>query len=535
MLIALSFSVKLSSAQNCTNPPNCIINPNMAVDPEGDLNPGFSSMNGWYYSHYTPTAHPTDGVGGTGRIWMWSYGGIGEGTYTCFNFKKGRTYQICLWVQSKNDIAAGNLLIYATTGLTQPAYPAPNTIPTPTTSQLIDNSFTNNYGPAWTQLVINYTPDANYNQLWIYPFMANPPINNQAYELMISKVNIIEKEQPVGISVHCNDDLVLTGPSQSCATGEWYDPSGNPIGTGTVTIPNADSTMEGLYKMIVKVGDCEYTVYRQVQVTCSCEDFEPSFQRGFLNNPVSFTETSTGPGSSVGWFWSFGDGSTSNEQNPVHEYAAPGTYEVCLTVLYQYKGQTCCNTICDEIYVSSSSSTLKSNTLQTKFSTQEVSAYNNTIRCVDLTEGKNGFSDFYWDFGDGKVSAQQQPMHKYSKAGIYNVCLTVTNNTYDDNAELIEQHKEQYCDKVKVGDAPYISLGKVSVAPNPAINQAIVNIENIPNPKVVLKNMSGVEVQKGQLVEKDSYLLKMQDLSSGVYIVEVQSEFGIKTVKLVKE
>lgn len=32
------------------------------------------------------------------------------------------------------------------------------------------------------------------------------------------------------------------------------------------------------------------------------------------------------------WLWSFGDGTSSTEQNPIHNYANEGTYEVCLTV-----------------------------------------------------------------------------------------------------------------------------------------------------------------------------------------------------------
>jgi PKD repeat protein len=37
-------------------------------------------------------------------------------------------------------------------------------------------------------------------------------------------------------------------------------------------------------------------------------------------------------GTIVSWSWSFGDGATSNESNPVHTYAAPGKYDVLLTV-----------------------------------------------------------------------------------------------------------------------------------------------------------------------------------------------------------
>jgi len=36
------------------------------------------------------------------------------------------------------------------------------------------------------------------------------------------------------------------------------------------------------------------------------------------------------------WLWDFGDGSSSNEQNPVHAYSEPGTYTVTLTVTDEF-------------------------------------------------------------------------------------------------------------------------------------------------------------------------------------------------------
>ena len=43
---------------------------------------------------------------------------------------------------------------------------------------------------------------------------------------------------------------------------------------------------------------------------------------------VAFTDLSTDTAS---WAWDFGDGGTSNLQNPSHVYGAPGTYTVSLT------------------------------------------------------------------------------------------------------------------------------------------------------------------------------------------------------------
>lgn len=44
---------------------------------------------------------------------------------------------------------------------------------------------------------------------------------------------------------------------------------------------------------------------------------------------VTFSDSSTG---ATSWLWSFGDGATSTEQDPVHTYAQPGNYIITLTI-----------------------------------------------------------------------------------------------------------------------------------------------------------------------------------------------------------
>ena len=45
---------------------------------------------------------------------------------------------------------------------------------------------------------------------------------------------------------------------------------------------------------------------------------------------VCFTDTSTGTPNA--WYWDFGDGDISNEQDPVHTYLSAGNFTACLTV-----------------------------------------------------------------------------------------------------------------------------------------------------------------------------------------------------------
>lgn len=63
---------------------------------------------------------------------------------------------------------------------------------------------------------------------------------------------------------------------------------------------------------------------------------EAEFSLSQDDNTLNFSDLSSDPkdpeGAVVAWSWSFGDGNTSEEQNPVHIYEEIGTYSVTLTV-----------------------------------------------------------------------------------------------------------------------------------------------------------------------------------------------------------
>ena len=63
----------------------------------------------------------------------------------------------------------------------------------------------------------------------------------------------------------------------------------------------------------------EFTVYQ----TSICLDSSAQFYNRSINNPAS-------------WLWNFGDGNTSDLQNPLHIYSSLGTYTVSLTVTNSY-------------------------------------------------------------------------------------------------------------------------------------------------------------------------------------------------------
>jgi PKD repeat protein len=58
-------------------------------------------------------------------------------------------------------------------------------------------------------------------------------------------------------------------------------------------------------------------------------DFHADTPSGSAPITVQFIDDSTG---ATSWEWDFGDGETSDEQNPIHVYLIPGSYTVTLTI-----------------------------------------------------------------------------------------------------------------------------------------------------------------------------------------------------------
>jgi len=77
---------------------------------------------------------------------------------------------------------------------------------------------------------------------------------------------------------------------------------------------------------------------RELSLTVRDRNRPPTVDFEFLpaepkaNEPITFIDRSTDDVGIVAWEWSFGDGTSSSEQNPVHRYSADGSYSVTLTV-----------------------------------------------------------------------------------------------------------------------------------------------------------------------------------------------------------
>ncbi len=141
---------------------------------------------------------------------------------------------------------------------------------------------------------------------------------------------------------------------------------------------------------------------------------------------AQFYDTSSGD--VVAWEWSFGDGGSSYEQNPLHSYDACGKFTVQLTVTDADGNED--NILKDDcVRITGPDCVIEADFMASPTS----GCYPLTVQFTDQSEGPvTGYS---WNFGDGVTSDDENPSHTYNDKGTYSVTLTVSGA----GAESIEQ------------------------------------------------------------------------------------------------
>jgi PKD repeat protein len=128
----------------------------------------------------------------------------------------------------------------------------------------------------------------------------------------------------------------------------------------------------------------------------------------------------------VSWQWDFGDGATSSERNPSHNYGASGRYEVRLLVT-------------DD----DGAADTRTHTAEPEAAPPPPPPEPNDppdadfdVRCSDLTctftdkskDEDGSIVSWSWSFGDGSTSTEQNPVHTYAESERFDVLLTVTDD-----------------------------------------------------------------------------------------------------------
>ena len=155
--------------------------------------------------------------------------------------------------------------------------------------------------------------------------------------------------------------------------------------------------------------------------------------------PLTTQFTNMTQGNNLSFLWNFGDGNSSNAENPSNIYTTSGSYDVSLQVENEYG---CKDTLKLNSYIDVGN-----------FEASFVASVQND--CAPLTTTFTGTANanaqYVWDFGDGTQGSGNQISHTYYEPGQYSVKVVATND-----AGCIDS--VTYNNYIEVWDGPIIDI-----------------------------------------------------------------------------
>jgi len=228
---------------------------------------------------------------------------------------------------------------------------------------------------------------------------------------------IVGSCQPLVITVaYCIGDSVATLFAPSGFASYQWRIQGQPqvLSTQQSHVINNPSNGITYTCTVTSVMGCTATLSAVINPVISTSNFNYTTS---CNNIVNFTDATTViNGIPSLWNWDFGDGNTSTQQNPTHQYTQPGVYQVRLI---SGALANCPDTIIQQVVVSSNPIA----------DFQLPNTCGNTVTFLDSSwtvMNMGQIVSWNWNFGNGQTSTQQSPQVTFQGNGPYNVTLTVT-------------------------------------------------------------------------------------------------------------
>ena len=228
-----------------------------------------------------------------------------------------------------------------------------------------------------------------------------------------------------GYNLPCGFDFRDTNGTRTYTPTSYYWDFGD--GSTPVTTKHASHSYayNGTYTVIHMSSDGTTIDTAILTLTVSCASNKPlkaifSHYSQDTVDPQKVYFTDHSEGKPISYLWSFGDGTSSTQKNPVHTYSSstPQTYTVHLKV---YDG-------------TSYDSTNQMVSVKTFDSCGTFYAYfhyqrdTNCKNMLFINASHWTATNYSWDFGDASTSTSTNPSHLYASIGLYNVTLIASNS-----------------------------------------------------------------------------------------------------------
>lgn len=210
--------------------------------------------------------------------------------------------------------------------------------------------------------------------------------------------------------------------SPDLSTYFWQFGNGN---TSELKNPSANYIDPGIYTAELfegnggtKIGEVVITVLAKPEIMISASE-----QSGCSPFQVSFTNESViDPNSQVtGYFWDFGDGGNSTQENPTYTYGNEGVFTVSLRI--ESDLVNCDETVTFEDFITVSGNVSAGFSLDNTVICEAPASFNITNNTIDMS----GYT-YMWDYGNGQTSTDYNPpAANYIEEGTYTIRMVVDN------------------------------------------------------------------------------------------------------------
>ena len=219
---------------------------------------------------------------------------------------------------------------------------------------------------------------------------------------------------------YCKGEMItLNNTSSDNVTSYNWTFEGANMPTSTMENPTISYDAPGLYTISLLVsnpaGEDTYSITEVIEIL---DTPTSAFTQVANQLTITFTNMSENASNCI---WNFGDGITSTEMNPTHEYATEGDYTVSLV----------CENICGESIVSED--------LEVSLAPTANFGFSYTNQCAPAIVAFQNLSSgnatsWNWSFPGGtpSTSTEENPTITYDTPGLFSVTLVASNDDVDD-------------------------------------------------------------------------------------------------------
>ncbi len=280
--------------------------------------------------------------------------------------------------------------------------------------------------------------------LYVITLIANPGLRCSDTTIDSFRVYNALEPQISSSGSFCLDNNRTTfypsGQYEDYATFQWeFGTSASIPNSNQDTVSNVTFNGQGQFpiRLIAQQGICKDTVISTVEIFPNPSanfDYSPKTDCPPLR--VNFQNLSTNL-STANYIWVFGDGDSAFIENPSHIYQQRGDYDVKLIV---QTTSNCIDTV--EALVNSAVQVNLANSInEIKFDFEPKTGCQPLRVTIIDSSIYQGSADYFWDFGDGTFSTEQNPTHTYVDTGLYNLSLLlITKDTCIDTLNQLNSN-----------------------------------------------------------------------------------------------